>query len=171
MASPEVYVGDGEWGGADGTVILGERLIMKTLYSAQSKRDNRFKYGIFQGMAGAYNTYIIVAHEFGHVLQYKNGMKPDGPWQMEPHADFMAGWALRIDFHKDMPKAMQANYEEAVIDEIAKTLFGMGDTLVNEPRHHGEPQFRAAMVRAGYDARHLSVDQAFKKGLKLAGLA
>ena len=37
---------------------------------------------------------VITAHEFDHILQYKSGMVPDGPWQMEPHADFLAGWAI-----------------------------------------------------------------------------
>jgi hypothetical protein len=50
----------------------------------------------------------------------------------------------------------------------------LGDTLYNDPRHHGEPEFRAAMVRAGFDAAfelHLDVDAAFEKGKKMAGLA
>jgi hypothetical protein len=34
-----------------------------------------------------------------------------------------------------------------------------------------EEQFRAAMVRAGFDSAELSLDAAFERGMKYAGLA
>jgi hypothetical protein len=49
--------------------------------------------------------------------------------------------------------------------------YALGDTAFNDPRHHGEPQFRAAMVRAGFDSAELSLDAAFERGMKYAGLA
>jgi hypothetical protein len=46
------------------------------------------------GVLAPIQPLLITAHEFGHILQYKMGMTPDGPWQMEPHADYMAGWYI-----------------------------------------------------------------------------
>jgi len=49
----------------------------------------------------------------------------------------------------------------------AALLPELGDV---DPSHHGEPQFRAAMVRAGQDAHDLPMQAAFEKGAKLVGL-
>ena len=77
----------------------------------------------------------------------------------------MAGWAIdkaRVDnFLSDREKT----FENAV-----RLIFSKGDSNFNSPNHHGEPNFRAAMVMAGQEARLLSAQEAFKKGLKLAGL-
>jgi hypothetical protein len=51
-----------------------------------------------------------------------------------------------------------------------ETMFKKGDTYYYHPDHHGEPEFRAAMVRAGYEDMALDVETAFKKGKRLAGL-
>jgi hypothetical protein len=109
------------------------------------------------------DQFSILAHEYGHILQYKKGMSPGGPWQMEPHADFLAGWCMgrNEQYHKMTP------------DELEKEIrpfFALGDLEFNERRHHGEPEFRAAMVRAGYESRDLDVNAAFEKGKKWAGL-
>ncbi|MBV8413263.1 MAG: hypothetical protein JOY64_36960, partial [Alphaproteobacteria bacterium] len=45
-----------------------------------------------------------------------------------------------------------------------------GDTQFGNRAHHGEPQFRAAMVRAGFRSANLDVDAAFAEGKKFAGL-
>jgi len=114
----------------------------------------------------ALNSLVIIAHEFGHILQFKNGIKPGSAWQIEPHADFMAGWAIDKSWVSALFGDKEKSFENAV-----RLTFSLGDTLFNDPRHHGEPQFRAAMVLAGQDARDLPMQAAFEKGKKLVGLS
>ena len=51
-----------------------------------------------------------------------------------------------------------------------RLIFSLGAIAFNSPDHHGTPELRAAMVRAGQELRHLDVQTAFKKGMELAGL-
>jgi hypothetical protein len=123
---------------------------------------------------------VIMAHEFGHIMQYKAGLTPTGPWQMEPHADFLAGWFLAnatknitgeiVILDAAGKGAGQVLTPDAIVEEAAKSIFEKGDTLFNDPTHHGQPEFRAAMVRSGYDAGTLDANQAFAKGKRMAGL-
>jgi hypothetical protein len=104
-------------------------------------------------------VFIIMAHEFGHILQYKKGFTPDGPWQMEPHADFMAGWFL---------SQIDEQYGSVLV--AATILFRLGDTEFTDTDHHGEPELRAAMLQSGYEFKTLNVEDAFLKGRSLANL-
>jgi hypothetical protein len=128
---------------------------------------------------------VVMAHEYGHILQYRNGLRVDGPWQMEPHADFMAGWFLgRLDQetgdsiiyfaghgNEKAPDTKVAVVTPAMALETAVTsIFDKGDTEFAEAHHHGQPEFRAAMVRAGYDSAGLDVEAAFAKGRTMANL-
>ena len=40
-----------------------------------------------------------------------------------------------------------------------------------DPAHHGEPEFRSAMVPAGYEAGGLDLESASLKGRKMSNLA
>jgi hypothetical protein len=84
---------------------------------------------------------LLAAHEFGHILQYKNRMSVDGPWLMEPHADFMAGWYVG--------NHVKRNLDDTTLIAFSHTMFAFGDTGFNAITHHGQPEFRSAMVRAG----------------------
>jgi hypothetical protein len=55
--------------------------------------------------------------------------------------------------------------------EAAKRMFELGDTEFNNPAHHGEPEFRSTMIRAGYDEAGISVQEAFEKSRRVTGLA
>jgi hypothetical protein len=149
--------------GPDGVVLLGALLVAKEL--------ERFPVSRVMGAAepGQESILLILAHEWAHILQFKNGMASDKRWQMEPHADFMAGW-----FFAQKPRLDLSNladwYIVRDIENAAKTMFSRGDTRFNDPGHHGQPEFRAAMVRAGYESGDLDVKAAFDKGLKWAGL-
>jgi hypothetical protein len=57
-----------------------------------------------------------------------------------------------------------------VVDAV-KRMFELGDTAFNNPAHHGEPEFRATMVRAGYEEAGTSPSEAFAKGRRLTGLS
>jgi len=74
----------------------------------------------------------------------------------------LAGWYVgrRDDVNKD----------RHAFEELVRSIYFRGDTLFNDPRHHGEREFRGAMVRAGFDAKELELQQAFEKGRLMAGL-
>lgn len=148
----------------DGTVLLGVNLL-----------EQRHK-GLLEG--DEFSPYAIIAHEYGHILQYKKGMSPAGPWQMEPHADFMAGWFLAYVaanevkfFSKGFVRSEKLLLPKEERVELAmRSFFQIGDYAFNNRIHHGEPDFRAAMVRAGFESGSLRVNEAFEKGRKFAGL-
>jgi hypothetical protein len=135
--------------GPDGTVLLGINLV-----ELEWRRNDQ--QGVDRKVLDQ-SLRIILAHEYAHILQYKNGMTPNGPWQMEPHADFMAGWCL-------------GNYTPLDIELAVKSMFERGDRAFYDRTHHGEPELRAAMVLAGYDASKLNLQAAFEKGRKMASL-
>jgi len=148
-ADPRVWVPENP----DGTVLLGIKFLaeVRQLQQGQTQFYNE-------------NSFFIVLHEMAHILQFKRGLAERTDWQMEPHADFMAGWA----YARSSPRAqpwVKENFELGV-----RLMFGLGDTDFNDPQHHGEPQLRAAMVRAGYDSAELELDAAFERGRRYAGL-
>jgi hypothetical protein len=59
---------------------------------------------------------------------------------------------------------------QVYVEAAVKALFERGNYLFNDHSHHGEPELRAAMVRAGYEASKLDVRQAFGRGKMFAGL-
>jgi hypothetical protein len=149
----------------DGTVLLGVNLIKEEIGVA---RDEVY---------AVTKIAVIVAHEFGHLLQYKNGLTRDGPWQMEPHADFMAGWGLARqaqEFKPPQPGILPSplNLYLPIFGnaDAVQTMFEKGDTLFDHPDHHGEPRFRARMVQAGYNAKALDIRAVFERGSAEAGL-
>jgi hypothetical protein len=140
--------------GPDGTIMLGVKLLSMI---RQTKLDDLSYVDE--------NSTFVTFHEMAHILQFKRGMSPAGPWQMEPHADFLAGWA----YANSLPKAALGMKES--LERGVKLMFSLGDTEFNDAAHHGEPQFRAAMVRAGFDSAELGLDAAFERGMKYAGLS
>jgi hypothetical protein len=176
--------------GPDGTVLLGTSLVdalMKDdanndekiapsfreyedlLTEVKKRLDERKKLAneiTFAAAMGYLRIFLIVAHEFAHIRQFKSGMNPTGPWQMEPHADFMAGWALAHNWG-----ATESHPYPQETEIAALTMFKLGDLAFNDPDHHGQPELRAAMVRSGLESNELNLQAAFDKGLKWAGVA
>lgn len=145
----------------DGTVLLGT-----TLFQDEKNRV---------GESETWSMEAIAAHEFGHILQYKLGMTPDGPWQMEPHADFIAGWYLWGQIGHSLGQKINRTTgkplpNEELLEMAIRSFFQIGDYAFNDHTHHGEPEFRAAMVRAGFESGNLKLNEAFEKGKKYAGL-
>ncbi len=90
---------------------------------------------------------------------------------MEPHADFLAGFLLGKIMKKRNTSILPGfGFSNMSVLQAVQVLFRYGDTLFNSPLHHGEPEFRAAMVRAGLDAADIDVGSAFKKGKTIVGL-
>jgi len=148
-ASPEAWVPEKQ----DGTVLLGVKFLaeVRQLQQGQTQFYND-------------NSFFIALHEMAHILQFKRGMAQRTDWQMEPHADFLAGWAYARSSPQSQPWVKE-NFELGV-----RLMFSLGDTAFNDPQHHGEPELRAAMVRAGFDSAALDLDAAFERGMRYAGL-
>jgi hypothetical protein len=158
--------------GPDGTVMLGINLV-------RTCKSQKLTFQIAppsQIPDFGFIEAVIVAHEFGHILQFKNGLPDEnGPWQMEPHADFMAGWffaqmSTKPEFQYAWTQIIALWYPGVDTYIAASTLFNLGDTDFTDSDHHGTPEFRARMFRVGYEAGSLGVMEAFEKGLTSAGL-
>lgn len=88
----------------------------------------------------------IVAHEFGHVLQYKLGhalalRSPRGVKLVELHADFLAGFYMGL---------RQARLPEMPLEEVFKEFWSIGDRKFDSPGHHGTHEERLHAVARGY---------------------
>ena len=162
LAIPIALLPDGPFGGPDGTVLLGINLFDKEFGRANLAASSSPTASPF-----FLTPLAIIAHEFGHIMQFKNGMNPEGPWQMEPHADFMSGWLLSYVQSSAHNPGIKS---EEMVEGAVKAFFEIGDYAFNDRSHHGEPEFRAAMVRAGYESGNLDRKQAFEKGKRFAGL-
>jgi hypothetical protein len=143
----------------DGIILLGVNLFKQEM--------------VLQGAGPNLPLAAIVAHEFGHIMQYKAGMSPEGPWQMELHADFMAGWYLgRVRFLAEGGFITSEAPESLKVS--VKKFFEIGDYAFNDPLHHGTPEERSRMVQTGYWKAwkgNLGAKQAFEEGKKLADLS
>jgi hypothetical protein len=159
-----VAIPDVSRGHADGTVLLGRTLIQQV----NRLHVDELRYGYKRYGQVNYNVDFILAHELAHVLQFKKGMFKAG-WQVEPHADFLAGWSYGQSYNRN--NSQDKETKDLQLEEGVKTIFNTGDTKFGDSQHHGEPQFRAAMVRAGFRSARLDVHAAFAEGMKFAGLA
>jgi hypothetical protein len=137
---------------SDGTVLIGKELLARNLANAE------------------FSFWIILAHEYAHLLQFKRNVAD--AWQMEPHADFLAGWSL-AKMPARNPYSFYQNPD--MIKSEAMTMFGMGDLAFNSRDPHGPPELRARMVREGYalgdrDALSADLETAFLQGAQVADL-
>lgn len=102
----------------------------------------------------------VCAHEFGHILSYKNGMIDrlaiGGAYRAEQFADYMAG------YFAGTRRLLDASYP-AVIFASTQNAFGGGD--------HGTGSQRAEAVQTGYLAayqRKLSATDAANAGFSFS---
>ncbi len=112
----------------DGTVVLGLKLTNQECSSSQS--------GTCVAMA------VVMAHEFAHILDFKNRFVSGQPKMKELFADYMAGVYLHT---------RELTYTFTDIREAANSIFTKGDTDFNSPQHHGTPQERMNALLAGYE--------------------
>lgn len=114
----------------DGTVLFGLQFLSQLL--ANSPQPNAA-------------IVAVCAHEFGHILSYKNRMiaqlnpNPNQPFRGEQFADFMAG------YYAGHRKLQVPDYP-AVAFATTQRSFGGGD--------HGSGQQRGEAVEAGFLAAH-----------------
>jgi hypothetical protein len=123
--------------GPDGTILFGQNLLAQQLSHDPS---------------GA-SVIAIMAHEFGHLIQFKNGFREPGK-RPELHADFMAGWYLNL----------RGRYSWVNLMPVLRVFYQIGDFQFNSPSHHGTPDERLAAAQAGFNSRAAGVSQAYAAG-------
>lgn len=134
-------------GNTDGTVLFGLAMLREVLRRPSNPDAS---------------IVAICAHEFGHILSYKNGMiqqlnpPGDGPFRGEQFADYMAG------YFAGSRKLVSPSYP-AVAFAVTQRDFGGGD--------HGSGLQRGQAVERGFiDAfqRRLTIGQAEQEALTFA---
>ena len=145
IATTERHV-RGTWG----TVAFGRILFRELL----SRFDD-------QGMA----VMTTVAHEFGHIAQYRSGVMPrldrahHTVKYCELHADALAGYYLGVRKRENPDISLWAS---------GRSLYEIGDFEFNDPNHHGTPAERVAAAEAGFEMglAGLRFDQAFSRSVE-----
>lgn len=128
----------------DGNVFLGIQLAQKEL-----QEEN--------GFVGNYSIHGVLAHEFGHILQFNAGLDRQMPTKlMELHADFMAGWYL----------ANRAMVWGTDVSQAMNSLYRKGDYDFNSPDHHGTPDERKRAYAQGLLTQGMNVSQAAQVGVQ-----
>ncbi|SHJ58646.1 hypothetical protein SAMN02745146_3446 [Hymenobacter daecheongensis DSM 21074] len=109
--------------GPDGTVAFGFQLFNRE----------------YIRYPGGPSIPIIIAHEFGHIVQFKyGGFSHISIMKKELFADYLAGAYLLIRGGLNID-AVQESFEE------------MGDTDFGSLDHHGTPEQRTAALAEGYN--------------------
>jgi hypothetical protein len=137
-------------GNTDGSVLFGLKLLEMCL-----KRPTH----------GDASIVAICAHEYGHILSYKNGMMDklspansgdEGTFRAEQFADFVAG------YYAGTRKRANPSYP-AVAFATTQLSFGGGD--------HGTGEQRGEAVQEGFLAAYdkgLAPEPAFERGLEFS---
>ena len=131
--------------------------------SRQSYRDGSVMIGVemmsreFRKSDGVGTSIpAVLAHEFAHILQFKNGVTRPGV-RTELQADYLAGWYMG-DRQRDFP---------ASVSYMTNTFFELGDDYeFNDPSHHGTPKQRAKAFRAGFDQPRVRLAEAFRRSAR-----
>lgn len=119
-------------------------------YNAISYSTGRIYYGegIFRDAkskdASNLINVMILAHEYGHQLQYAFGLPSVNESTARPNeleADGMAGYYLRRGYGKSTFASIATAYEFA---------FAIGDYQTTSAGHHGTPAQRRSAVRLGF---------------------
>jgi hypothetical protein len=142
----------------DGTVLFGSRLLLQTRRQLESPEVA---------------VTAVCAHEFGHILQWKSGLKDSKTdlyeilikgqatkKRVELHADFLAGYFAGIR------KLEKPDFPAAI---FPVKLGSMGDNDFSNVEHHGTSAERAAAAvqgfKVGYQER-ANVHDAVRSGLR-----
>ena len=120
----------------DGTVMFGYRLLGSEVQQT--------------GYAN-FTVSAIMAHEFGHILQFKYGENLPTK-QKELEADYIAGWYIG---NTDVQVPALA------ISQALQSFYQKGGYDFNSPNHHGTPEERVEAVEAGIQGSSSSLPQMF----------
>ncbi len=90
----------------------------------------------------------VLAHEWGHLLQFSKGFDSNWDVRFELSADYLAGWYLART-RKDIEKRS---------DDVANLFASLGSTtLFADPDYHGSPKQRSRTLLNGARLYGLSV--------------
>jgi hypothetical protein len=99
----------------------------------------------------------IMAHEFGHIIQYKYQLKKYNGWigkWPELHADFMAGWYI----------GKKQYIAQQDLEKIINSFWDKGDDNYFSKDHHGTPEERSFAFIEGYLNTSFNVKEAYLFG-------
>lgn len=111
----------------------------------------------FVNTENANSIIAIMAHEFGHIVQYKFKLNTYKGWVgkwPELHADFLAGWY--------MGKKQYINPKD--FEKIINSFWDKGDDNFFSSNHHGTPEERAFAFIKGYLSANLNIKEAYTFG-------
>jgi hypothetical protein len=108
----------------------------------------------------------VCAHEFGHILQFKRGLRGHRVFAGQPtvkrlelHADYLCG------YFAGMRKLQKPDFQAAV---FATSRYAVGDTYFARRDHHGTPDERAAAAVRGFEVAYRErrrLDEAVQIGI------
>lgn len=132
-----------------------------------SKADGRviFSVALLQdefAQTGAWNNFtviVIMAHEFGHIYQFKYGTQKLPVKLTELQADYLAGWYVGR-------REKVSNWKTNALQQAMTTLYNKGDYAFNNPTHHGTPQERLQAVNEGINHANLSLSAVYEQSLE-----
>ncbi len=131
-----------------GIVTFGEELLRREISAAG-------------GPEYASSVPAIMAHEFGHLLQMKNGSTATGS-KYELQADYIAGWYMGRRT-KLVPTTLTS---QQALETIMRSFYNKGDYQLNDSSHHGTPDERVAAISAGYSNSQLNISDMYRESLK-----
>jgi hypothetical protein len=135
-----------------GIVAFGEELLMAEVKQAG-------------GPEFASSVPAIMAHEFAHLLQIKNGSVSRGS-QSELQADYIAGWYMGR-----RAKFVPNSASQQSLQNIMRSFYAKGDYEMNDPSHHGTPDERVAAISAGFDHSNLRLPDAYAASISFVSSA
>ncbi len=131
---------------SDGTVLIGTTMLQNAMY-------------IPGGDAG---ILAIAAHEFGHIVVFKNAdrlfnrVRGLPRFSLELHADFLSGYFLG---------KYEDRFPEIDVGGVGSVWLGLGSQDPTNPGTHGTVAMRRDAIQTGYsmvqDTPVISFDQAF----------
>jgi hypothetical protein len=110
----------------DGTIFFG-----KTLFNSEYIKS-----------LGGTTIPIIIAHEFGHIVDFKFGALNSTGMKRELFADFLAGAYMSV--------RTRSGFANTDIYACFSSFEELGDTNFGDPDHHGTPEQREDALSSGF---------------------
>jgi hypothetical protein len=149
--SAEVAYQYGFWFGAPAQVyVFDECGSNRNAMSFWPEARILFGRNLFNGLnprANGLPVFGVLAHEWAHQLQFRNGWQTTPVRNSELEADAFAG------FYLGLAKGWAWN----LINGFFQAIFDIGDYDFNSPGHHGTPNQRLAAARLGFDTGAFSL--------------